>query len=85
MNCLNFSCVSSITEISSLTTMQVAVSSVECGLNVKPSLVKKHGVSAVRLVARGQETVNIADNGNGLPFVRLSESWRVGHFCHVAL
>ena len=31
------------------------------------------------------EAVDITDDGNGLPFVRLTESRRVGHFCHVAL
>jgi len=45
----------------------------------------EHGVAAVRVVAGRQEAVNIADDGNGLSFVRLSENRRVGHFCHVAL
>jgi hypothetical protein len=36
----NFGCVSSIAKMSSLTTMQVAVSSVNCGLKVNPSRVK---------------------------------------------
>jgi hypothetical protein len=41
VNILNYASVSSMTKISSDTIMHVAVSSVNCGLKLKPSLKKK--------------------------------------------
>jgi hypothetical protein len=45
----------------------------------------EHGVLSVRVVAGCHEAVDITDDGNGLAFVRLTESRQVSHFCHVAL
>ena len=36
-------------------------------------------------IAGRQEAVDIADDGNGLSFVRLSQDWWMRQLCHVAL